>query len=409
MTAAARRPAAFIPAMCLAHVLTMVGFSTFPTLQPLLSQQWAMSGTEAGAVNSAFFGGYTLAVPILVSITDRIDPRRIYLGSLALAAVAHVGFALYADGALNAGLFSALYGVSLAGTYMPGLRVMGEALPHAAMARATSFYTSSFSLGAALSYVVTAQLAMVVDWHGVYVVAAVCSGLAAVIVWLAAPSSQPHAPGRPWLVVLDPRPVFRNRSAIAYSICYGLHSLELFTVRSWVVAFLAAVALREGTVTGFASPAAIAALLTLIGMAASITGNEVALRRGRVRTIAVTMVSSGVMAVAVALASLQSYWLAAALAVVHGCFIMFDSAALTAGAFGSALPAQRGITMAVHSVIGFGGSMFGPLVFGGIVDIAGRQSAMGWSLAYGHLGLVVVFGPLVLRWLKPGGVPGDRR
>jgi MFS family permease len=409
MTAAARRPAAFIPAMCLAHVLTMVGFSSFPTLQPLLSQQWAMSGTEAGAVNSAFFGGYTLAVPILVSITDRIDPRRIYLASLGLAALAHVGFALYADGALNASLFSALYGVSLAGTYMPGLRVMGEALPQAAMARATSYYTSSFSLGAALSYVLTAQLAKVVDWHGVYVVAAVCSGLAAVLVWFAAPASQPHAPGRPWLVVLDPRPVFRNRSAIAYSVCYGLHSLELFTVRSWVVAFLAAVALRQGTVTGLASPAAIAAFLTLIGMAASITGNEVALRRGRVRTIAVTMVSSGVMALAVALASLHSYWLAAALAIVHGCFIMFDSAALTAGAFGSAPPAQRGITMAVHSVIGFGGSMFGPLIFGGIVDVAGRESAMGWGLAYGHLGLVVVFGPLVLRWLKPSGVPGDRR
>ena len=40
--------------------------------------------------------------------------------------------------------FSGLYGVSLAGTYMPGLRVMGEALPQERMARATSFYTSSF-------------------------------------------------------------------------------------------------------------------------------------------------------------------------------------------------------------------------------------------------------------------------
>ena len=407
MSAGKRRPAAFIIAMCLAHVLTMLGFSSFPTLQPLLSHEWGMSAAEAGAVNSAFFGGYTLAVPFLVSITDRIDPRRIYLGSLVLAALAHTGFALFADGALHAALFSGLYGVSLAGTYMPGLRVMGEALPQERMARATSFYTSSFSLGAAVSYLATAQLARVVDWHGVYVVAAVCSGLAAMIVLFAAPASQPHAPNRPWLSVIDPRPVFKNRSAIAYSICYGLHSLELFTVRSWIVAFLAAIAVRQGTVTGFATPAAIAAFLTLIGMGASITGNEVALRRGRVRTIGVTMVTSGLMAFTVAAASLYSYWLAAGLAVLHGCFIMFDSAALTAGAFGSALPSQRGITMAVHSVIGFGGSMFGPLIFGGIVDIAGPQSALGWGLAYAHLGVVVAFGPLVLRWLKPAGVPGD--
>ena len=324
MSAATRRPATFIVAMCLAHVLTMLGFSSFPTLQPLLTHEWGMSAAEAGAVNSAFFGGYTLAVPFLVSITDRIDPRRIYLGSLVLAVLAHTGFALFANGALHAALFSGLYGVSLAGTYMPGLRVLGEALPQAQMARATSFYTSSFSLGAAVSYLATAQLARLVDWHGVYVVAAVCSGLAATIVLFAAPASQPHAPDRPWLSVIDPRPVFKNRSAIAYSICYGLHSLELFTVRSWIVAFLAAIAVRQGTVTGFATPAAIAAFLTLIGMGASITGNEVALRKGRVRTIGVTMVSSGLMAFVVAAASLYSYWLAAGLAVLHGCFIMFE-------------------------------------------------------------------------------------
>ena len=93
-----------------------------------------------------------------------------------------------------------------------------------------------------------------------------------------------------------------NRSAIAYSICYGLHSLELFTVRSWIVAFLAAIAVRQGTVTGFATPAAIAAFLTLIGMGASITGNEVALRRERSGPIGVTMVTSGLMAFTVAAA-----------------------------------------------------------------------------------------------------------
>ncbi len=409
MKAATRTPGAFILAMCAAHVLTLVGFSSFATLLPKLTHLWGMSGTEAGAVNSAFFAGYTLAVSILVSITDRIDPRRIYLSSLVLAVMALTGFALFANGPLNAGIFSALYGVSIAGTYMPGLRIMGEALPQAAMARATSFYTSAFSLGVALSYAVTAELARLVDWHGVYVAAAVCSSGAAAIVWLAAPASPPHAPDRPWLAVIDPRPVFRNHSAMAYSICYGLHFLELSTVRSWIVALLTAVALREGTVTGVATPAAIATLLTLIGMAASISGNEVALRRGRARTIGFIMVSSGLVAFAVAAASLYSYWLAAGLAIIHGSFLMFDSAALTAGAFGSAPLAQRGITMAVHSVIGFGGSMLGPLIFGGIVDFAGRQSALGWGLAYAYLGVVVMFGPLVLRWMKPNAIPGDRQ
>jgi MFS family permease len=406
---AARRPAAFVFAMCLAHVLTMLGFSSFPTLQPLLTREWGLSGAGAGAVNSAFFAGYTLAVPLLVSITDRIDPRRIYLSSLGLAVAGLTGFAFLADGISSAAAFTALYGASLAGTYMPGLRIMGEALPPVRMARATSFYTSSFGLGAALSYFATAQLAAHIDWRGIYAAAALCSAAAALIVWSTAPPGRPHAPERPWLAVLDPRPALRNRSALAYSLCYGLHSLELFTVRSWIVAFLAAVAVRQGTATGALTPASVAALLTLLGVGASIGGNETAIRTGRMRAIGVTMVASGGLAVAVAVAALYSYWLAAGLAVAHGCLIMFDSATLTAGAFGSAPPAQRGITMAVHSMIGFGGAIFGPLVFGGIVDVVGRETGAGWSLAYGHLALYVVFGPLILSLLAPSRIAGDRR
>ena len=63
--------------------------------------------------------------------------------------------------------------------------------------------------------------------------------------------------------------------------------------------------------------------------------------------------------------------------------------------------------MAVHSVIGFGGSMFGPLISAAssTSPAISRPSA---GVAYAHLGLVVMFGPLVLRWLKPSAIPGDR-
>ena len=88
---------------------------------------------------------------------------------------------------------------------------------------------------------------------------------------------------------------------------------------------------------------------------------------------------------------------------------MIDSAALTAGAFGSAKPQERGITMVVHSTLGFGGAMIGPFVFGLIVDLFGSNNGTGWAIAYGHMALVVFAGPLVLKWFKPQALAGDNQ
>jgi MFS family permease len=220
---------------------------------------------------------------------------------------------------------------------------------------------------------------------------------------------RPPPTGRSWIAVIDPRPVFRNRSAMAYSICYGLHSFELFTVRSWIVAFLAAAALRQSADPVVFTPAVVAALLTLLGVFASIAGSEVAIRGGRQRTIGWAMVISAILAFAAGSASALAYWLTVVLVVAHGIAIMTDSAALTAGAFGSARQTERGITMAVHSTLGFGGAIIGPLLFGAIVDVFGNDGALGWGLAYGHLGLIVLIGPLVLWRLRPRSLPGDRK
>lgn len=402
-------PAAFVAALSFGHVLTMIGFSAFPALLPRFITLWDLSSLEGGMVNSAFFLGYTLSVPLLASLTDRIDARRIYVASAFLGVAAHLGFAVLAHDAPSAAAFLALSGVSLAGTYMPGLRMLGEHLSPPVMARATAYYTSSFGLGAAISYVLSDMLANSFGWPAAFAAAGVANLLAGLLVLAVAPPWRPLATSRGWLAVVDPRPVFRNRSAMAYSICYGLHSLELFTVRTWIVAFLAAAATRQTADPAVLLPAMVAALLTLLGMFASIAGSEIAIRCGRQRTIGWAMVVSAGLAIAVGSASALAYWLTVVLAIVHGIAIMVDSAALTAGAFGSARPDERGITMAVHSTLGFGGAILGPLIFGAIVDVFGRDGALGWGLAYGHVALLVVLGPLVLWRLKPDALPGDRR
>jgi hypothetical protein len=122
----------------------MAGFALVPSLLPQLSQQWSLSATEGGWLGGIFFLGYILAVPVLVSLTDRIDARRIYLASAALSGLALAGFARLADSFATALGWWWLAGLGLAGTYMPGLKALTDRLPVAAQSRATAFYTATF-------------------------------------------------------------------------------------------------------------------------------------------------------------------------------------------------------------------------------------------------------------------------
>jgi len=94
----------------------MAGTMYFPALLPGFQAEWGLSNTEAGWINGIFYGGYAAFVPILVSLTDRIDPRRIYLYSAVFGAASMAGFGWLAEGTLTAMLFRFCAGVSLAGT-----------------------------------------------------------------------------------------------------------------------------------------------------------------------------------------------------------------------------------------------------------------------------------------------------
>jgi len=112
--------------MCAAHVVSMLGFATYATLLPRLQDEWSMNNSQAGFISGMFFAGYMAAVPLLTSLTDRVDARRIYFASCAVAAGALTGIALFAQGVNSAALLQLAAGAGIAGTYMPGLRALTD-------------------------------------------------------------------------------------------------------------------------------------------------------------------------------------------------------------------------------------------------------------------------------------------
>ena len=391
-----------VAAMTAAKILSLAGSMVFPGLLPMLQGEWNLTNTEAGWINGAFSAGYGLSVPVLAGMTDRFDARRIYLLSAALGAVAMLGFAVLAQGFWTAIVFRVLIGVSFAGTYMPGLKLLGERLSGRGKGRAIAFYAGSGAIGMALSVFLTGLAGDNLDWRWMAALTGlgplVALALVASVIDAApkpAAQNQAASPTAAPVRVLDFRPAFRNRGALGYMLGYAVHCWEMMGFWGWVVAYLSfALTLSPDPDFPF-SPQEIAAVVLLIGWPVSILGNEAAMRWGRRRAISVYMLVSVVVGLLFGFSAGLPFAIVALLAVVYGAVTTADSGSLTVGLYEAARPGEQGRTMAVYSSLGFTMAFLAPLAFGGVLDLAGG-GATAWGLAFAVLVLLPLTGPL---WL----------
>lgn len=394
--------------LCAALALTMTGVFAFPALLPTFVAEWGLTKTQAGWIAGLYFVGYAAVAPPVIALTDRIDARLVLLGGILTTAVAAAGFALLASGFWSALVFRALGGAGLAAAYLPGVRALVDRYRGERASRAVSFYTSSFSLGTALSFFVAGQTATALGWRGAFVLCAIASLAAATVPCLLTPT-RPERAATP-AALLDFRPVLRNRRALAFVLGYGVHCWELFAIRSWLVAFLAfSLTLDAGACRSpFCSPTMIATLSGLVAMAASVLGNELCVRFGRRRVIILVMLISIFAAAGFGFAAALPYPLLAVLALGYAAVIQLDSAALTAGTIEAAAPGQRGATLAVHAFVGFGCAGVGPLVFGVVLDVGGGgATTLSWGIAFLSVAAIGALGPLAMLLL--GRLPQKRR
>lgn len=372
--------------MCAAEILGMLGFSTFAALIPVFEHEWVLSKTESGLISGVFFAGYVAVVPVLTALTDRIDPKRVILYSMALGGLGALGYALLADGFWPALLFRCLQGAGLAGIYMPGLKALSDGIEGDKQSRAVAFYTASFGVGAGLSFLIAGEVEQFLDWRWAFGVTAAGAVGGFVMVAAFLPAAAPTTPA-PETRLLDFRPVLRNREAMRFILGYLGHNWELFALRSWMVPFLAfALAANHGAKPLIAATT-VAALATFLGVPSSIMGNEMAVRLGRVRWVLMVTGASVLLSLVTGFAAGLSYGLAVGLCLAYGVLTTGDSAALTAGTVAAAAPGQRGATLAMHSFIGFMGGIVAPPIVGGVLDLIGRESVTGWGFGFIAVGL----------------------
>ncbi|MEK9672644.1 MAG: MFS transporter [Rhodospirillaceae bacterium] len=391
--------------MCVAHVAIIMDAFTFATLIKTFEAEWRLSRAEQGMISGIYFACYVPAVPVLMALTDRIDARRIFMAGCLLIGAAAAGFGLFADGFWTAALFRGLSGLGFASAYMPGLRVLVDRFQAPWQSRAIAFYTSSWSLGTAVSFLAAGIIGEAFGWQAAFYAGAVAAAGAFVLVQVTLGPNPPTPPG-PDARLFDFRPVLKNRPALGYMFSYAAHTWELLAFRAWLVAFLVFSLARqpEPMVGWFAEPARIATLSAIAAMASNVLGNEFAVRFGRVRVIVAIQIVTGAIACALGFFGAAPYALIAALVVVYAMLVQADSGSLTAGLVAAAEQGRRGATIAVYQVIGWIGGATGPVVVGIVLGLFADETPTAWGCAFIAMGGIAFLGAAILSALSGRGL-----
>ena len=199
--------------MCLGQLGSLLPHVVVPSvLAAFLIPEWQLSGAQAGLLAGSGAAGYMLAVPVLATLTDRIDARKILIAGSVVSALGTLLFWLFSPGLWSGALFNAIAGIGFAGAYMPGLKALTDRLALGDSSRAITFYTSSFSFGVGLSFLVSQLVAENFGWRSAFFVTALGPIVMLLVCLLLRPVPPKPAQGR----LLDFAPVFRNTRAMGF-------------------------------------------------------------------------------------------------------------------------------------------------------------------------------------------------
>ena len=397
-------PTALIWIMCTFLGLNLLGMHATATLLPEFIARWDLSGTEAGWLNGIMGLTSTLAIPIL-TITDRIDARRVMLWGAWANVIGFAGFALFADDFTSALILRGIQGLGFAGTYMVGVKAISDRIADQDRPKATSRYISSFPICASSSVVISATLADAFGWQAAYILPAATAFAAFLLAWFLLPPVEPE-PG-PRRSLFDMGPVVRNKPVLGFGFGAFMHAVELLGVRSWSVAFYVfAAAQYEGFDVLWLIPAATTVLI-LIGSPTSFAGGDAGEKWGYARVTALLMIASGLFSLFVGFAAAWPLWLLLVLILGHNLLVLADSGVVNAGAVAVAEAGSRGTLIMFMALANAAGGLVGPVLFGVVLDATGGpQSITGWGWAYASLGFSVISGGAVV-WVL--GRRADRR
>ena len=382
--------------------LVLLSLSLFVLLLPIASYVAALSAIKdelglnnagAGALFSAYLAGYAASALFLVPLTDRLGPKRIMYVSAVLSVAAHLLFPLTTHDIVVGVALRAIAGVGFLGVYIPGLRLVARRFERNGRGSAMGLFVTAQYASHSGSLALTGWLMATMEWRDAYTLVAGLSAVSLPLIFLLARSVSDAPPevsrGR-----LDPT-VLKSEPVQFVILGYTVHALNLYALRVWLPVFLATILVARGVSEGNAivTAAEVGGLALAFGAVGPVMGGAVSDRLGRTTAASLILGVSAVCAVGLAWIGHWPWGLIVVVCVVFAWAASADSAIYQTGITEVADPRRLGSTMALQASLGLFGGVIGPVLFGGILDVAGGDYR--WVFAFSTLGVlaaIAIFG-----------------
>jgi len=389
---------------CFIQMFSMTGFAVWPIYLIDLQSLWNLSNSEAGWVSGSFYIGYVIATPFLVSLTDTFDARKLYFFSSLLGCLGLLLFSFFASNAINASIYWSLVGAGLAGTYMPGLQILNSRLDKVSREKFVAVYTSFFGLGVAFSFSIFGFLKSYnISWENAFLFASIILFLSSFPLWLFSGEEVEERERRKYQglikVIIPIFSTFKNKKALPFILGYGGHTYELFGFRSWTFPCILFLSNYFNTSVSDAFIANCIGLMGFLGIFASIYGAKYCIGKDRARIVSKMGLICFVGSILTGISFWISFWLALLMLLIYNALIVLDSGSLTTGTVVNGKPEDRGVRLALHSMVGFfGGALGGPIIGLVLDNFGGQTSHLAWFISFICLGFGSLFSNLIFKY-----------
>jgi len=362
---------------------------------PDLIHSWGLSSTESAwltiSVQLGFIAGTFLYA--FFNLADVFNPRRVFFVSALLGAAFNAAFALIADGLPTAFAFRALTGVTLAGIYPVGMKLVASWF-RSQLGWRLGILVGALTLGTAFPYLIQ-TLGSQFDWRtlaGTASILALAGGCLVLLALSDGPFLKARAP-------FDARMLWRvfahlpfRRTAFGY---FG-HMWELYAFWSMIIFYLGARFQGDDLSTG-TGLSLLAFLIIATGSLGCILGGWVSRRIGEKKVAQFSLMVSCVLCLSSGVLYELNSGLLVALLLIWGFFVVSDSPQFSALAVRFCPSQYTGTALTVQNGLGFAITVISIQLTPWMAEI------LGWRWALTFLGVGPLIGLYFLQQLPENG------